>query len=65
MKNKESTFLGIMDKQRLLERFIQLLKIKSPSRNEKEIINYISKILNVLEIGTKVDSSGTKFGSNT
>ena len=65
MKNKESAFLGMIDKQRLLARFIELLKIKSPSKNEEEIIEYISKILKELEIGTKVDSSGTKFSSNT
>lgn len=55
----------MIDKQRLLTRFIELLKIKSPSKNEEEIIEYISKILKELEIGTKVDCSGTKFGSNT
>jgi tripeptide aminopeptidase len=65
MKNKDSAFLGMIDKQRLLERFIKLLKIKSPSRDEKEIIDYISKILKELGIGTKVDSTGIKFGSNT
>jgi len=57
--------MGMINKQRLLARFIELLKIKSPSRNEKEIIQYISKILKKLEIDTKIDGTGTKLGSNT
>ena len=65
MKNKESFFESLINKKRLLENFIEILKIKSPSRNEKEIICYIKDALDRLGFSTTVDDSGKYFGSNS
>ncbi|GAI02317.1 unnamed protein product, partial [marine sediment metagenome] len=54
----------MINKKRLLDTLIELLKIKSPSKNEKEIANYVSKRLKSLSLEVNVDGCGHKFGSN-
>jgi tripeptide aminopeptidase len=54
----------MINKKRLLQIFIELLKMKSPSKNEKEIVNYVSQKLKNLGLDVSVDRCGTKFGSN-
>jgi len=54
----------MVNKERLFKVFFELLSIKSPSKNEKEVFNYVkSKLINLgLEVNT--DDCGKKFGSN-
>jgi len=54
----------MINKKRLLETFIDLLRIKSPSKNEKEIVDYVSKKLKNLGLEVIIDRCGEKFGSN-
>jgi len=58
-------FMNLINKKRLIETFFELLKIKSPSRDEKQIADYVSNIL--LNLGLKImtDDEGKKIGSNT
>ncbi len=53
-----------INKKRALETFFELLRIKSPTGNEKEIVSYIEKIFKDLEIDVSIDNCGKKFGSN-
>src|SRR4030042_7156665 len=54
----------MINKKRLLETFIELLKIKSPSKNEKEIVDYVGRKLKKLSLEVNIDKCGKKFGSN-
>lgn len=54
-----------INKKRLTDLFIELVSIKSPSGNEKEIVSYTSKILEDLGLDVKIDDSGKKYGSNS
>jgi len=53
-----------MDRERLLKTFIELLMIKSPSKDEKEIVDCVSRILKNLGLEINIDNCGNKFGSN-
>lgn len=55
----------MINKKRLLETFIELLKIKSPSKNEKEIVDYVGTKLKKSGLEVNIDNCGKKFGSNT
>lgn len=54
----------MINNKRLLETFIELLKIKSPSKNEKEIVEYVGKKLKKSGLEVNIDRCGKKFGSN-
>jgi tripeptide aminopeptidase len=54
----------IINKKRLLDLFIKLVSIKSPSKKEKDIILYVVKILKELGLEVYVDNSGKEYGSN-
>ena len=54
----------MINKKRLLDTLIELLKIKSPSKNEKEIANYVSRRLKSLGLEVNADRCGREFGSN-
>lgn len=54
-----------MISEKILERFLNLLRISSPSRNERECADYIKKILEELEIEYYEDNVGEKIGGNT
>lgn len=55
----------MINKKRFLETFIELLKIKSPSKNEKEIVDYVGMKLKKFGLEVNIDKCGKKFGSNT
>jgi tripeptide aminopeptidase len=63
-KNSKSIFMPLINKERLLGDFIEILKIKSPSRNEMELGSYILKRLESLGIKAKMDDAGNKIGGN-
>lgn len=54
----------LINKKRLLETFFELLKIKSPSRDEKQIAAYVSGIFHALDLKVITDNAGEKIGSN-
>jgi len=55
----------LINKKRLIDLFIDLVRIKSPSGNEKEIVAYAGKILCSLDMDVDIDDSGKKYGSNS
>jgi len=63
VKNK-SIFLSLINKERLLNDFLQILKIQSPSRNEMEIGAYVLKRLERLGVKAKMDDAGDKIDGN-
>ena len=60
----DDKFIDLINKKRLLETFFELLKIKSPSRDEKQIADYVSDILRSLGLTVIKDDAGKKIGSN-
>ena len=54
----------MINKKRLLSTFIDLVKIDSESRNEKNVAEYIKKKLKRLNIKFKIDNSKNKTKSN-
>ena len=60
----DNKFMDLINKKRLLETFFELLKIKSPSRDEKQIADYVSDILRSLGLTLIMDDAGKKIGSN-
>lgn len=63
MKSK-SKFASLIKSKRLLETFFKLLEIKSPSKNEGEIVQFVSNTLKKLGLKVIIDDSGKKIGSN-
>jgi tripeptide aminopeptidase len=59
-----SIFLSLINRDRLLNDFIEILKIKSPSKNEMELGSYVLKRLAKLGIQAKTDGTGNKIGGN-
>jgi tripeptide aminopeptidase len=62
--NTRSIFTSLINRERLLSGFIQILKIKSPSKNEKELGSYVLKRLEKLGLKVKMDDTGNKIGGN-
>ncbi len=62
---KNSKYISMINNKRLLDTFIGLLSIKSPSRNEKEIVGFVSKRLKKLGLKVEIDKTGNKTGSNS
>ena len=60
----DSKLIDLINKKRLLETFFELLKIKSPSRDEKQMADYVSDILRSLGLTVIKDDAGKKIGSN-
>jgi len=56
---------NLIDQKRLIDLFIQLAAIKSPSGNEKEIVDHTGKILEGLGLDIYIDDTGKKYGSNS
>lgn len=54
----------MINKKRLLKTFIKLASIKSPSKDEKEIADYVKNKLAALGLKVSIDRSGKIFGSN-
>jgi len=55
----------LINKKRLIDLFVKLASIKSPSGNEKEMVAYTGKILKDLGLDVDIDDSGKKYGSNS
>jgi tripeptide aminopeptidase len=53
-----------VNKKRLLRTFLELVNIKSPSKNEKEIAGYVKGKLISLGLEVNDDKCGKRFGSN-
>ena len=62
--NTNSIFTPLINKERLLNDFIEILKIKSPSKNEMELGSYVLRRLERLGIKAKMDDTGNKIGGN-
>lgn len=56
---------GAINNKRLVDTFLKLASIKSPSGNEKEIVDHVKKILSGLGLSVDIDYSGKKYGSNS
>ena len=54
-----------IDKKRLIDSFFRLVRIKSTSGEEKEIVEHVRKILSGIGLEVDVDDSGKKYGSNS
>ena len=54
-----------INRKRLIDTFFRLLRIKSPSGDEKEIVEHVREILSGLGLEVAVDDSGKKYGSNS
>ncbi len=57
--------MSIPNKERILNYFLDLVKIPSISKNEKEVADYISSLLDKLKIPYYIDDAGKSVGSNT
>ena len=58
-------FSEMIDEKRLIDLFLELARIKSPSGDEKEIVERIAGILTGLGLEVYIDDSGKKYGSNS
>ncbi|TET48684.1 MAG: M20/M25/M40 family metallo-hydrolase [Actinomycetota bacterium] len=56
---------GSINNKRLVNTFLKLASIKSPSGNEKEIVDHVWKILSGLGLSVDIDDSGKNYGSNS
>jgi len=56
---------GAINNKRLVDTFLKLASIKSPSGNEKEIVDHVGKILSGLGLSVDIDDSGKNYGSNS
>lgn len=61
----ENKFTDLINKERLIKTFFELLKIESPSRDEKLVADYVSNILQSLGLTVTTDDAGEKIGSNS
>ncbi len=55
----------LIDNKRLTDLFIRLAGIKSPSGDEKEIVETVSGMLEEIGIEAEIDDTGKDYGSNT
>ena len=55
---------SLVNSKRLLDTFFEVLKIKSPSKNEGDIVRFVSGKLKKQGLKVSVDKSGGKIGSN-
>lgn len=55
----------LINRKRLIDLFIELARIKSPSGDEKKIVDHVSTILRDLGLDVNIDDSGKKYGSNS
>jgi tripeptide aminopeptidase len=62
---KRSKYINLINKDRLIRTFIELAKIKSPSKNEKQIAYFVSEKLKKIGLEVFVDDCGKKFGGNS
>lgn len=55
----------MINKKRLLDEFLNLLKITSPTRNEREVADLLKRKLTDLGLTVTEDETGKKIGGNT
>jgi tripeptide aminopeptidase len=65
MKNRKSMFYDLIDTDRLVDSFLKILKIKSPSKEERKLADYLKLKFKDLDIELSEDNAGEKIGSNT
>jgi tripeptide aminopeptidase len=56
---------ALMNKQRLLDTFLELVRIPSESQHEKPVTEYLVPKLKALGLEVQVDDAGPKVGSDT
>jgi len=61
---KENNNKIIVNKKRLLDNFFNLLKIKSPTKNERELAIYLKSKLEELGLSTFIDDVEKNFGGS-
>ena len=54
----------MLSQERIIDTFIKLVKIDSPSGEEKQIADYLVDHLKDRGLEVKVDNAGEKFGGN-
>lgn len=54
-----------MDEQKILEDFLNLVRIAGPSKSEKDVAGYVSKKLEDMDFSVREDDSGEKIDGNT
>ncbi|KXS41948.1 MAG: hypothetical protein AWU54_1481 [Candidatus Frackibacter sp. T328-2] len=54
-----------VNQERIVEQFLELVKINSPSRNERELADYLKRKLGTLSVTVEEDNAGDKFDGNT
>lgn len=54
-----------INNKRLLDTFFEVLRIKSPSGSEKQIVEYVKNRLDSLGLEIHIDDSGKEYGSNS
>lgn len=62
--NLTNNLVNMVNKERLLETFLKIVKIKSPSKDEKEVVDFVERELSSLGLKVYRDNCGKKFGSN-
>lgn len=55
----------MIKKERILENFLEMVRIPSPSKNERELADYLKNKLLKLGLEVKEDNTGEKIGGNT
>jgi len=55
----------MINQERLVRTFLDLVKINSPSRNERDVADYLWPKLEELGFNVKEDNTGSKIGGNT
>ena len=55
----------MINRERMIENFINMAKISSPSLKEREVANYVREQLEELGMEAFEDKAGEKFGGNT
>ena len=55
----------VMNKSRIVEEFLTLVKIASPTGNERKLADYLKNLLTNLGLTVTEDKTGETFGGNT
>ena len=62
--NKEEEVLDLVNRERIIEEFMELVQIDSETRKEREINNYLKNKLEALGLTVFEDEAGEKIGGN-
>ena len=55
----------MINKERIVQKFMEYVQISSPSTKEKEFAEFIKEELESIGLDVSMDRSGEKFGSNS